>query len=78
MNECNAGDVIIFQNHNSLLIFCLVVHLSIPVYVTQVGLDLSYQVFTCICLVALQCIFECACEFEKVCVVLVFASTEAI
>lgn len=75
MNECYAGDLITFQNHNSLLIFCLVVHLSIPVYVTQGGLDLSYPVFTCICLVALQWICERVCEFERVCVMLVFAST---
>lgn len=56
MNESNAGALVTSPNHNSLLIFCLGLYLSIPINVTRVGLDLSYQVFTCICLGALQCV----------------------
>ncbi len=76
MNECNAGALVTSQKHNSLLIFCLGLHLSIPVYVTQVGLDLSYQVFTCICLVALRCVCVCVSLGGCMCV-RVFACTEA-
>lgn len=72
MNECNAGALVTSQNHNSVLIFCLGLHPSIPVYVTHVGLDLSYQVFICIRLVAL-CV--CGSLWGYLCV-RVYACTE--
>lgn len=67
MNGCNARAHLTTQEHKSLLIFCLDLYQSIPVYVTQVGLDLSYQVFTCIYLTAPLCVCVCVCVCEKEC-----------